>query len=471
MVKKISIGPTISILKVISIMVLALMLSHVSYAQDFFQIVYIGEVEETPKVFRYQQEEYPLYKVKDEIFITLSSLQAMGFKITEDTGIYYIEEGILGHTVTYLKSSGSAYMSKYPIYCGGIRSYALKSENQLLIPIQVLKAFGKLNEENEIYWIEDTFQNEIRLLKIDEDGIENKADHIMQLRCKHLYWNGESYEEVEECFILEVDEKRIWQKLSDSKKVYITTVIEEINEWEVPEAEEGCYGQRETAIFKQYSESIYLNKLKTIFPSCVIEGQMLHAVGPLKEKEIVEVLRSEKHYYLLIKDEKGNQYQVPYNSVKIIGEKGARWGRATKTQIEDFATLSHVESATNYLLWTDLYRQRTYVLIKDKGRWKLEKEFICSTGKINNPTPTGFYEVQYMIPYIGVQKGYRCKYALVFFRDYMYHSVLFDKSGQYIKSGQYELGSKASHGCVRLTEKDSEWLYTHIPVKTKVWIR
>lgn len=260
-------------------------------------------------------------------------------------------------------------------------------------------------------------------------------------------------------------------KLSDSKKVYITTVIEEINEWEVPEAEEGCYGQRETAIFKQYSESIYLNKLKTIFPSCVIEGQMLHAVGPLKEKEIVEVLRSEKHYYLLIKDEKGNQYQVPYNSVKIIGEKGARWGRATKTQIEDFATLSHVESATNYLLWTDLYRQRTYVLIKDKGRWKLEKEFICSTGKINNPTPTGFYEVQYMIPYIGVQKGYRCKYALVFFRDYMYHSVLFDKSGQYIKSGQYELGSKASHGCVRLTEKDSEWLYTHIPVKTKVWIR
>ena len=54
---------------------------------------------------------------------------------------------------------------------------------------------------------------------------------------------------------------------------------------------------------------------------------------------------------------------------------------------------------------------------------------------------------------------------------YMYHSILFDKSGKYIKSGQYELGSKASHGCVRLSEKDSAWLYTHIPVNTTVWIR
>ena len=75
------------------------------------------------------------------------------------------------------------------------------------------------------------------------------------------------------------------------------------------------------------------------------------------------------------------------------------------------------------------------------------------------------------MPYFGLEKNFRCKNALVFFRNYMYHSILFDKSGTYIKSGQYDLGRRVSHGCIRLAEKDSAWLYQHIPVGTTVWIR
>ena len=111
------------------------------------------------------------------------------------------------------------------------------------------------------------------------------------------------------------------------------------------------------------------------------------------------------------------------------------------------------------------------MLKKQEERWQLEKRFICSTGKNINPTPQGIYEVQYTIPFIGMDKGYRCKNALVFYRDYMFHSILFDKTGTYIKSGQYDLGRKVSHGCVRLSEEDSLWLYQHIPVGSTVWIR
>lgn len=473
MVKKISLGRVAYIIGIIGIIILNMIIPYVSYAKNLYQTVYIGEVESTQEVFSIKEKQYPLYRVKNQIFISLSTLQAIGFEVEEVEGIYYIQESAdpLITETTFLDGNEKAYMSKYPVYCGGIRSYALSAEGQLLLPIDILKAFGKLNRENNVYWLEDNFQNELKLLKIDEEGIENKADHIIQLRCKHIYWNGKSHESVEENFVLEIGEKKVWQLADDPKKLYITTVIEEVNEWKISEAQGQCYGQQEMSIFNQYSESIYLNELKDVFPPCIIEGQMLHAVGTLKEKETVEVCRSEKHYYLSVKDAQGNKYQVPYSSVKIIGEKGARLGKATKEAIEDFATLNHVESATNYLIWTDLYRQRTYVLKKDEGAWKLEEQFVCSTGKVNNPTPAGFYEVQYMIPYIGVEKGYRCKYAMVFFRDYMYHSILFDRSGKYIKSGQYELGSKASHGCIRLSEKDSKWMYTHIPVKTRVWIR
>ena len=443
------------------------------YAQNNFEVVYIGEVEQTNETYRHKENSYPLYKVKSQIFIAVDMLQNIGFQINEDEGIYYIQslEPLAEVKWQHVPIEGSAYMAQYPIYCGNIRSYALKVNDRYLMPIEALQALGRLKYNHHVYWLEEDFQNELQLLTLNEEGIENNAEHIMKLVCKHIYWNGKAYEVIEEEIFLEVGEKKAWQLPNETKKVYVTTLVEEINEWKALEQLKISYGEQKESIFKAYSDAIYLRKLTTIFPPCIVEGQMKYAIGPLKEKEVVEVCRSEKRYYFSVKNQQGNKYQVPYQSVHVIGEKGARLPKVSKEAIEDFATLSGIQSATDYLIWTDLYRQRTYVLKKEMDKWHLEQSFICSTGKLNNPTPAGFYEVQYMIPYIGVQKGYRCKYALVFFRDYMYHSILFDKTGKYIKSGQYELGSKASHGCIRLSEKDSEWLYKHIPVKTTVWIR
>lgn len=447
---------------------------HYSYAKNLFETVYIGEVELSNYEFVNGEMRYPLYEVKGYPFITLEILQALQWKIENKEDIYYItpSDSLQSSHAVELTMPTSAAMAKCPVYCGNIRSYALEADKQLLLPIEILNAVHTLKFNESEYWLEPNFQDELGLLQINETGIVNQADHLMNLTCIHLYWNGKGYEKERESFILEVGEHRNWQFISDTKKKYITTVIEEINEWAILDRNQGLYGQENEVIFRQYSDSIYLGQLEKVFPRCIIKGQMRYNVGDLLEKQEVEVCRSEKTYYFVVKDDKGNKYQVPYGSIRIVGEQGgARTWKVSDEVIEDFATLSHIESPTKYLIWTDLCRQRIYVLKKQDQQWKLEKNFVCSSGKINNPTPAGLYEVQYSIPYIGIQKGYRCKYALVFFRDYMFHSILFDKTGKYIKSGQYELGSKASHGCVRLSEKDSEWLYKHIPVKTTVWIR
>ena len=460
--------------------ILLIFMPYKSYGNNMLESVYIGEAEPSEDYFIYGDMYYPLYKVKGYPFISLETFKALQWHIQEEEGIYYImpnevlpNNANLQENLGEVKNvlNGSAYMAKAPVYCGNIRSYALVSHGQLLLPVEVLNGVYCLRYSDGSYWLEQDFQNELNLLQMSEIGILNQSDHVLQLRLIHLYWNGKSFDQVKEELLLEVGEEKKWTQNEDLETYYITTVVEEINEWSILEATKGMYGQQNEVVFKQYSDSIYLKQLQALFPRCYIKGQMNYSVGPLQEKQTVEIFRSEKHYYYVVKDEKGHKYQVPHGSVRIIGEQGgARW-KVSEQAIEDFATLNHIESPTDYLIWTDLCRQRTYVLKKDGEKWKLQKNFVSSTGKANNPTPAGLYQVQYSIPYIGIQKGYRCKYALVFFRDYMFHSILFDKTGQYIKSGQYELGSKASHGCVRLSEKDSEWLYKHIPVKTTVWIR
>lgn len=220
-----------------------------------------------------------------------------------------------------------------------------------------------------------------------------------------------------------------------------------------------------------YTAVVRSEALNQLFPRYTIRAMMKYTIGSLEAKSRIELWRAEKRNYFVVKDKKGKKFQVPYNSIHIDGDWGTLSSKPSAADIEDFVTLNQLESKTSYLLWTDIYRQRTHVLKKQEGIWHLEKTFVCSTGKNINPTPQGLYEVQYTIPFIGMDKGYRCKNALVFYRDYMFHSILFDKTGKYIKSGQYELGQKASHGCIRLSEEDSAWLYQHIPVGSTVWIR
>ena len=50
------------------------------------------------------------------------------------------------------------------------------------------------------------------------------------------------------------------------------------------------------------------------------------------------------------------------------------------------------------------------------------------------------------------------------------YNVLEDEDGNIIKAEEDKIGAPASHGCIRLLDKDAEWLYRMVPDGTMVII-
>ncbi len=210
--------------------------------------------------------------------------------------------------------------------------------------------------------------------------------------------------------------------------------------------------------------------LTDVFPASIITGTMKYATNGFSAGQSVIVDRASSGNSYYIRASNGSLVTVPWNSVSIPSDPATYQQRATTEQIEDYINAKGMTSRTNYLVWTDLYRQRTYVFQKVDDRWTLIRDILCSTGKNITPTPRGTYQLQSYVPYFGVSKGYMCKNAVQFMGDYLFHSILFDQTGSYLLEGRGILGVRASQGCVRFSPEESEWFYGTLPLGTTVWI-
>ena len=110
--------------------------------------------------------------------------------------------------------------------------------------------------------------------------------------------------------------------------------------------------------------------------------------------------------------------------------------------------------------------QRVYVYRWEDGDYRhLIRTMICSTG-LGNSTPRGVF----------VSPGHRdsrwhyfvdfncwAQYAFVIRGNILFHSVLYSSRSESSlrQSSVYNLGHKASHGCVRLRVVDAKWIYEH----------
>lgn len=138
------------------------------------------------------------------------------------------------------------------------------------------------------------------------------------------------------------------------------------------------------------------------------------------------------------------------------------YSTATK---EGFVNLKSYVSTTEYLVWVNLYTQKTLVFQGYQNNWKLIKTFPCSTGAEVHPTPLGTYHI-YHNGHGFYFDDYYVKYTSIFNGDHAFHTIPYNYDGS-INDGT--LGEPRSHGCIRMLDADAQYIHK-LPLGTTVII-
>ncbi|MBE6067346.1 MAG: hypothetical protein E7211_06570 [Clostridium lundense] len=142
----------------------------------------------------------------------------------------------------------------------------------------------------------------------------------------------------------------------------------------------------------------------------------------------------------------------------------------TSNIIKGYIRKDYVKKTTpvnSYSIVVDISDQKVYIYKSGQ----LYKTFICSTGGYYTPTPTGKYLVGGRGPSFGQDKGYICYNFIRINYNYLFHSVLHNLDGSIMTSEYEKLGTRASHGCIRLPDAYIKWMYDNIPRNALVVIQ
>lgn len=135
-----------------------------------------------------------------------------------------------------------------------------------------------------------------------------------------------------------------------------------------------------------------------------------------------------------------------------------------------------------YRLVVDVDQQKVFAYAWDgEGYTSLVREMICSTGTVETPTPVGIYsEKTGPLNVWHKFRAYHCwaQYSYVIQGGILFHSVLYynrvdevtgeETHGYLDKASLENLGTRQSHGCVRLQVEDAKWIFNNCPRNTEV---
>lgn len=129
-----------------------------------------------------------------------------------------------------------------------------------------------------------------------------------------------------------------------------------------------------------------------------------------------------------------------------------------------------------YKLVIDISDQRVYAYKWVNGSYSsLVRTMICSTGLKNTPTPLGTFKNGGPAGRWYYFKKYDCwaQYAWRIDGPILFHSVLYSEkdTSTLRQSSVNNLGSRASHGCVRLKVADAKWIYNNCAAGTTVVVQ
>lgn len=151
------------------------------------------------------------------------------------------------------------------------------------------------------------------------------------------------------------------------------------------------------------------------------------------------------------------------------------WHKSSETI--PYPDLSKVK---NFWIKVDLKKNRTYLYDGSKviytmystgGIYKKDPQ----TGKMKSATPTGTFYIQQergdSFFNQSLKEGANNYVSWKNHGEYLFHSVPTKANGQYNEEEAAKLGkTQGSHGCIRLSVPDSEWMEHNLPVGTKVEI-
>ena len=128
-----------------------------------------------------------------------------------------------------------------------------------------------------------------------------------------------------------------------------------------------------------------------------------------------------------------------------------------------------------YKIKVSVKDQRVYVYQWVNGDYtNLVRTMVCSTGTSANPTPKGTFVCSGACGSWYYFQKFDCwaRYAYRITGGILFHSVLFSQRDEStLRSGSVAaLGSRASHGCIRLKVDDARWIYNNCPSGTVVTI-
>lgn len=161
-----------------------------------------------------------------------------------------------------------------------------------------------------------------------------------------------------------------------------------------------------------------------------------------------------------------------FNDLPQTGEADRRTQRALYS-----ASARAGKQASGYLLKISVDKQRVYAYewsVLDQAYTRLARTMVCSTGLNATPTPKGTFTSTSPVARWGYFPKFDC-WAQYLYRidgSILFHSVLYDSADEStLRWGSvYKLGSKASHGCVRLAVEDAKWIYNHCPAGTTITV-
>lgn len=143
----------------------------------------------------------------------------------------------------------------------------------------------------------------------------------------------------------------------------------------------------------------------------------------------------------------------------------------------DYAEPQEYPASGTFYVIVDLYHQVVMVYEKDsRGEHTIPVRYmICSTGRKGMATRRGVFKTGSHKERFGFFKNdnvYGQYWTHIVSRTY-FHSILYTSRNAktYTRSSYDNLGSRASHGCIRLLVPDARFLYYHLAPGSQVEIR